>query len=107
VSKESENSGGNGPSWWDVERLLQELSTRYNVSVLVTTTCSRDKSSGRCSWWVRSEAHPLKRLCEPAIAVGAHGFRGNGGASTYPTALYLALGRLGVALDELDQPQPR
>lgn len=89
-----------GPSWYDVARLAEELQTRYDCQLMVTTLPKVEKGRGITSWWVQVHAKPVKRLAEPDIANGQAYFRGARGAATYTAAMWWALYELQSSLEE-------
>ena len=99
-SKEEGTSGSVGPSYWDVERLKDDLCRRFNCWVHFDVTISFDKRHQRHTWTVtavRSDAGTYER------GVGFHSsysFRGLSGATTMPAAMCMALNRLWERLED-------
>lgn len=85
-----------GPSWWDVERRVDDVETRHDCQVVVTLLCTREKGRGITGWTVYAKAHERKKLSAQALQCGTAALRGNRGAKTLPAALYQAL----LELDE-------
>jgi hypothetical protein len=94
AGKAKPEAGGQGPTYWDVERLLESVERVYNVKVVFLITCMKTGYAGQLTWYVRANGHEPKHLDKLPRNVGAANFRGNDGASTMPAAMYLALVRL-------------
>lgn len=93
-------SNEHGPSWWDVERLHDELERRYDRQITFQAFCHHDRGSGRTAWTVTATSHPRGQASNVHVRGGSHGFRSNGGARTMPAAMLLALHKLDDALNE-------
>lgn len=88
---EDTTGGQYGPSWWDVEQAHARIEAKYDCAVVYLATCTKSAKEGRYGWWLQACAKDRKRLDGPSRAVGAAAFRGNAGAKTYTSAMWLAL----------------
>ena len=96
-----------GPSWWDVERELKAIRTDFrSQEVRIAMAMMEDPHSGRISWHVTVQCAETWYPTPKAVIGASHGFKGNGGAETFPAALWFALRKLYTKLsDRADEAQ--
>jgi len=92
-----------GPTWWDVERHLVDLTKRCGSHVTVQRVWSQDARSERFTWHAHVSVKGYRKGKPDAVRGASHAFRGNGGSATMPAAIVVALFKLEEALAEAEE----
>jgi len=90
----------NGPSWWDVEREIEELRREFDCAITVTVIPFRAGRANTLCWQVNAQRHPKSNPSHPPTMVAGYQYGGNDGAKTMPMAFYMALLRLRNRLED-------
>ena len=90
---------GTGPTWNDVQSTVEALETQSGAQVVLRVRFYKAGPKGHRSASVVAAACRGAGASATEIAYGYYGFRGAGGASTMPAAMYMALLMLQDKLD--------
>jgi len=90
-----------GPSWWDCERLMQQLKRDFNREEFrIALGMVTDPHNGKVYWVVTVQSAESWYPVPKGVIGSSYQFKGNTGASTFPAALHMALAALWDKLDD-------